>query len=374
MLYVFEDGRRSFRLSRPALTTSRLRLTIAAVPLASACLTGCESRIDQIEYPAAGVPIVQLTGEETLSTTAPITFAQRIAADPATDRLVMLDFYAEQPVVVMRSDGSVVTRLGGRGKGPGEFEDTRSVTVSRGRAYVWDGTLERLTHFDVSDPVELITVTLRATVLPVIEAVPLSTGGFLLAGRMRRDLGVRIDSALTDPQPWGSAPASMTAAAGKDEKRQIVFDRASLAVNEARDVAAVGYTYLGDMVFARIASGETLNVRKAGSWPLPRLFSRKSWGVSDDTFAGYESVTGTPEAVWGLCVCNTRGVGYRVHPYSTRDIHVFTWDGDLKRIYRLTRGVEDITVLGDWVYGLVNEPAPAVLRWPLPADWREAVN
>jgi hypothetical protein len=78
--------------------------------------------------------------------------------------------------------------------------------------------------------------------------------------------------------------------------------------------------------------------------------------------------------VWGLCVCNTNTKAYKVHPYGTRDIHVFTWEGELVRIYRLTRGVEDITVLGDWVYGLVNEPVPAVLRWPLPPDWREAVD
>ena len=63
-----------------------------------------------------------------------------------------------------------------------------------------------------------------------------------------------------------------------------------------------------------------------------------------------------------------------MHPYGKRDVHMFNWNGELIRIYRLTRGVTDIAVLGDWVYGLVNDPLPAVLRWPLPSDWRDAVD
>lgn len=339
-----------------------------------AAVAACESRIDQIEYPAPGVPIVQLSGEETLSTTAPVTFAMRIAADPITGRLVMLDFYADEPVVVMESDGSVVARLGGRGEGPGEFEDTRSVTVSGGRAYIWDGTLDRVSSFDVAVPDELTTVSAMTDVPLANDIAPLSTGDFLLVGHMTLDLGARIDADLSHVQPWGSAPASMIEAAGKDEKRRRMFDRTSFAVNEARDVAAIGYTYLGDMVFARISSGETLSVAKAGTWPLPRPESRKSWAISDDSFVGYESVKGTPEAAWGLCVCNTNTGAYKVHPYGKRDVHMFNWSGELLRIYRLTRGVADIAVLGDWVYGLVNDPVPAVLRWPLPPDWREAVD
>ena len=353
-------------LSRPGRGT--LAATAAFFPVAVAA---CEDRIAQIEYPAPGVPIVQLAGEETLSTTAPVTFAMRIAADPASGRLVMLDFYADEPVVVMEGDGSVVTRLGGRGKGPGEFEDTRSVTINRGRAYIWDGTLQRVSHFDVAAP-ETPTTIPPMTDMPVANGVvPLSSGDFLLAGHTMTDLGALADAQLTRVLPWGSVPPIMRAAAGRDERRKRLFDRSSFAINEALDVAAVGYTWLGDMVFARISSGETFRVQKVGSWPLPRLEPENPFAVSDDTFAGYESVKGTPEAVWGLCVCNTRTGAYTVHPYGKRDIHMFTWEGELVRIYRLTRGVADIAVLGDWVYGLVNNPFPAVVRWPLPPDWRE---
>lgn len=368
---MFQAGGFAPGMSIRALRCERRRTLSAAPVFLLACVAGCESRIEQIEYPAPGVAIVQLEGEETLSTTAPVTFAMRIAADPVSDRLVMLDFYAEQPVVVLESDGSVVARLGARGEGPGEFEDTRSVTVDRGRAFIWDGALHRVSHFDVADPVELTTVSPMTDMPLANDIVPLSSGDFLLVGHMGLDLGARTDSQLTRVRPWGSAPPSMAAAAGRDERRQRVFDRASFAVNEARDVAAVGYTYLGDMVFAQISSGETLHVQKAGSWPLPRLQSRDSWAVSDDSFDGYESVKGTLEAVWGLCICNTLTGAYTVHPYGKRDVHMFTWEGELVRIYRLTRGVTDIAVLGDWVYGLVNDPVPALLRWPLPPDWRE---
>ena len=86
--------------------------------LTPAVLFACgDGGVSAIEYPPNDVAFEWLRGEELVSTEAPSTLAYALAADPRSNRLVLLDFYADEPLVILEPDGTIVSRLGGRGTG-----------------------------------------------------------------------------------------------------------------------------------------------------------------------------------------------------------------------------------------------------------------
>lgn len=342
-------------------------IRVGVTLLSCGLILGCGQ---PIEYPLSSTPIELLQGEEVVSTEIITTGGYWIEADPQTGRLVTLDYLADAPVVVFDTTGRVLARLGARGEGPGEVKDTRSLNVFQGTGYVWDRSQNRYGWFDMESPIELTTATLE-TELPLIwEVQPLSSGGLFVTGSMGTNLAVKVESG--EAAPWGGSPAVLQRVAGEDERLQRFFSKAAAAVNEAADVVALGYYHTAEMVFARLSTGEIISETLPGNWADPRLsrkYQRRGiMEMTEDSFLGYRTVKATPEAAWALCVCNTANRANKSFPYTRRDVHYYSWSGELVRIYRLSRSVEDIAVLGGYLYATVNEPLPAVVRWKLPAS------
>lgn len=130
---------------------------IAATLIALATLRCAGGESSKIVYPAPDIPVLDMPAGRVFSTDAPSTLAYAIEADPCTGQLVLLDFYAEQPLVLISSDGVVAGRYGARGQGPGEFDDVRSLSVAGGVATVWDYDLGRLGVLDLRRPSEVET-------------------------------------------------------------------------------------------------------------------------------------------------------------------------------------------------------------------------
>lgn len=334
--------------------------------LTAAGLVGCANAEMEIEYPSRGIPLVWLELEEVISTDAPSTLAYEIDADPESGRLVLLDFYADRPVVIMEPDGQVVARVGSRGEGPGEFEDLRSVTVSEGRAYVWDGTQNRVTSIDIANPVSATTEVTIPNPLRrlILEVEPLSDGSILAIGKMGDHLALRYSDPAAEGVPLGSAPPSL---GGDPEQFRIYNSQASAIVSEEKNLLVVGYLSLGEMVFARLSTGEHLETTKAGAWPTPKLVRRGgpgNWRNSLDNFVGYRTVDQSPLGVWGLFHGNTWRRDWS--EYRSQDVHAFSWDGELRYILRVSRMMAGLAVLGNYLYACVNDPTPAVVRWRIP--------
>ena len=330
---------------------------------------GCGQRI---EYPLPETPIELLEDEEVLSRDVITTTAHWIDADPESERLVTLDYHADSPVVVFDTTGTVVARLGSRGEGPGEVRDTRTLTVSGGIGYVWDQKQNRYGRFSMEAPAEFSTVTIAEEIPLIWEVEPLSSGDLLVTGNMGSSLALKLSTDPDSVEPWGLAPTVLRRVAGEDELMQNFYSKTSVAVNEKADAIALGYYYTGEMVFARLSTGETFAESVPGRWPdvrLSRKYQRRGLlETPNESFIGYRSVKGTPDGVWAFCICNTRDLGNKSFPFARRDVHYYSWSGELVRIYRLSRSVEDIAVLGGYIYATVNDPVPAVVRWKLPAS------
>jgi len=332
-------------------------------------IVGCGQ---DIEYPPPETPIEILRDEEVLSTDVITTTAYWIEADPSTGRLVTLDYHADSPVVVFDTSGTVMARLGRRGEGPGELKDTRSLTVSDGIGYVWDLSQGRYGRFDVASPTKLETVSLGTELPVVLEVEPLSSGTLLLTGNMGTSLAVSLQAGTETLEFIGHAPATVLRLAGDDESLQMYLSKSSSAVNETADMVALGYYHTGEIVFARLSTGETVVETRPGNWAdvsFSRKYERRGLRkTTDKSFLGYRTVKATEDGVWAFCICNTRDLSNKSFPYARRDVHYYSWSGELVRIYRLSRSVEDIAVLGQYLYATVNDPVPAVVRWKLPAS------
>ncbi len=337
---------------------------LAACLLLLVGLLACrDDELGAIEYPPKDVPLEWLDERELVSLDGPSTFAYELAADPITNRLVLLDFYADQPIVILETNGEIVARIGGRGEGPGEFEDVRTVTMHDGQAYVWDGSLKRLSSVSMDDPTTvhtLFSVTQEGRF--VGEVVPLSGGGYLAIGKMGDALAVRFQDPTQAGVPIGSAPRNL---ADRREFIRVFNSMAYATVDEERDLLIVAYFTLGEIVFARLSTGETIRTTKPGSWPRPMVVPESgTWRESPDNFVGYRDVMKSAEGVWGFFSGNTWNKSHG--PYGSRDVHVYGWDGELKQILRLSERIDGLAVLNGYLYGSVNDPIPAVVRWRIP--------
>jgi hypothetical protein len=309
-----------------------------------------------------------------LSEEAPSTLAYAIDADPYTGRLVVLDFHADRPIVIMSADGEVLARIGGRGEGPHEFKDVGSLSVNNGIASVWDRTLGRVGEVVIAQPSGVATHRLP---IPdgkrVSEVARFRSGDYVMVGQMGDDLAtvarrpLLVDDAAKADGTIETLGRKTVSIAGDNEAEKIYFSEASATLNEERDVLALGYQDTGEMIFARASTGAVIRVTRPGRWPDPTLADvpgTRVQAVSPKSFVGYRSVRQSRDGVWGFFAGNTWD---RSHgPIASRDVHVYDWDGYLHAILRLSQRVDDIAVLGDTLYAATNEPVPAIVSWTIP--------
>jgi len=327
----------------------------------------------RIVYPPPGISLIELDSAHVVSRDAPSTLAFAIDADAATGRLVVLDYHAEQPVVVMEATGDVVARVGARGQGPHEFQDVGFLSVSDGIASVWDRALGRVGEVSIEEPTEVSTQRLP---IPegkrVLEIARLTSGQYIVAGVMGDVLAAKVRPPLfSDSAPNPAAVEFLGQGAvqlpGTTDAMRAYLSEASIAVNEDRDIIALGYQDTGEMVFARLSTGEVMKVTRPGRWPEPTLAPVERSGVvaqAPSNFVGYRSVRQSADGVWGLFVGNTWDKSFG--PVDNRDVHAYDWSGQLQAILRLPIEVDDVAVLGNNLYGATNELVPAIVSWEVP--------
>jgi hypothetical protein len=253
----------------------------------------------------------------------------------------------------------------------------RSLTVKDGAAHVWDFNLHRLTRVPIrnlDEPLSSRQLQPPESSLPrlILEVEPLNSGHLLLFGQMGSDLASVVEDSMV--VPFGPGVVDIP---GSSEAIRTTLSRASAIVNEARGTIAAGFVHTGEMVFANASSGAIMTVTKPGSWPPPETHAGRAGGRtvlsrSRDNFLGYRSVKQSRHGVWGLFIGNTLELTHG--SYASRDVHLYDWNGRLRRIMRLSVPVGDIAVNSEYLYGVDNELVPRLLRWKLPSTLLDELN
>jgi hypothetical protein len=337
----------------------------------------------EIVYPPPNVELVELGPAHVLSEEAPSTLAFAIDADERTGRLVVLDFQADQPVVIMSASGEIVARVGARGEGPHEFKDVGSLSTSNGIATVWDRALGRVGDVSIADPGKVTTSRLPVPEgKRVYEVARFRSGDYLLVGQMGEDLAAVARRPLLADDGGSAADYTLellgtkaVGVPGENDRMKVHFSEASATLNEERDVLALGYQDTGEMVFARPSNGTVIQTTRPGSWPDPTLAEvpgSRVQATSRKSFVGYRAVRQSRDGVWGFFAGNTWDKSHG--PIASRDVHAYDWTGTLHAILRLPQRVDDIAVLGDTLYAATNEVVPAIVTWEIPPSVLERLR
>ena len=289
--------------------------------------------------------------------------------------LVVADDYADSVVqVVDRRSGRMVRSLGRKGAGPGEFKAPWRFAGPAGRPgelWLYDMGLMRLTRIplpnDVGAGAQRLSIPLPQLPLtaPVWadDSLLLSPGIFGASARIARIARSGRLIGYAGPPPPGPASTPMMV-------RQHAY-QASAAYSPAR-----GLLVLADR------HADRLELYRADGTPVRTITGRRGFGpvytvgthggapamaTGEDLRFGYVDVAATGDAIYALYSGRTRReFPGRASLAST--LHVFGWDGRLKRSIPLDANVSRIAVdsAAAELYAVRSEPTPAVLRYRLP--------
>lgn len=279
-----------------------------------------------------------------------------VVADPEGDRLV---------IVIDRATGKVVSRIGRRGRGPGEFLDPRWIEAAEGkgrRFWVYDFQQRRLSLVDPDLPSE------RA----VVETQELNNGTALMAPvRLEKGFisnGLFLDFTLVRLGQTG-AIRERIALEPAFTREQIGhptgwrhLNRTYLAADAARKRLALFYQYRNRLDIVDVESGRVSTHRGPTE-------TRADFYVKDDRFfwrdatsqMAYTGVTASSSFIFGLhCGC-------RVGQNDRRAIHRFRWDGSFSAVIRMPEPARAIAAADDrTLYLLIEDPEPHILEIKLP--------
>jgi hypothetical protein len=288
--------------------------------------------------------------------------------------LVVLDGLGAPAVhVLRRTDGVRVAAAGREGEGPGEYRGPRGLQAGAGGSvWVFDVELQRLTRLDlaglrgdsVPPPAEM--VTFGAGVLPMSPqwvGDALVSPGLYDTGRLgwfdRAGRFLRTTGALPPPETGAPPRVVQHAYTG------------TLAVRPDGARMAVG-TRHADRLEIYDAAGTLLHLVR-GPRPFEPVFQvavaqgQPYMASGDELRFGYVDVAATDRAVYALYSGRTRGGAPGVASFG-RAVHVYGWDGRLRRTLALDADVLGIAVDEEArrLYATRHDPSPAVLSYPLP--------
>ncbi len=279
------------------------------------------------------------------------------------DTIVMVDAMADKPIVVV-GHGEVI-RAGGRGDGPGESRGLGRLSAVGDTVRVFDSVLNRVLKFSTQEPE------------PTIEASGFPKSEFLIRS-IYWDDGKYIAGGLLGEYLFAVATADSFE--GRGGAPEIVRDQhwvlrrrlstAHTTLNPGLRRIAVAYMFTGHFIVASL-DGETLSSNRYGDWPIEggvvQHGSLYSPEIEDETL-GYYGASSDDERIYALWVGRRMEDARREMSAEATDVHVFDWDGQLRRILRLDVPVVDVEVHADSLYGLVAEPIPEIRAWKLPAE------
>ncbi|WP_419940994.1 BF3164 family lipoprotein [Candidatus Palauibacter sp.] len=291
------------------------------------------------------------------------------------DRVVGLDAMLDPSVHVF--DLESLRRLasyGRTGDGPGEFKDPEQIVTgasnSTDEVWILDGVHQRLTLLSL-DEVEAGS-GLAPQTLPMdgpnagsLVRVPDGRwfgGGWITEGRIARYHADRsYDRTILGLPPDAEAPG-MTLLQAYESR--VVADPAGdrLAASTLLGGLLEIFDYDG-VVIARPAVPDPFHP----SWDQGRSRGGKAvMSVGSETRYGFTDLTATRRYVYGLF--SGGEVMEEGTPWATKEVQVYTWDGEYVKSLYLDRTAHAITVDASdaWLYASGAEPGPWVGRFRLP--------
>lgn len=331
---------------------------------------------------SAGPPREAPTPTATADVTATVHESESLAVptdlEIVGEYLVLVDRRADHPIHVLDAgSGELVRSFGREGDGPGEYRALRSVSAVPGSGsafWAFDMRQSRLTYVDLADeaalerPWEADMVKLESTAsvtgVEVDQDRNVVASGLFAEGRLALFApdGRMLEAvgALT-MSPEVEAPASVLQHAymGKMEAHP---DRTRLAIGLRH----------ASRIEIRGTDGSLIAMTESAVEPFEPRFDtadteRGPVMRTDETLRfGYVDVAVTPSRIYGLYSGRTRAGNPGSANFGDQ-VHVFAWTGELLEVIKLD---EDLIALaveadGSTMYGVVHEPAPAVLSWSL---------
>jgi hypothetical protein len=298
-------------------------------------------------------------------------FALPTAVLPIGDRLLVVDEGSKSVLHILDADGRHIRSLGRTGAGPGEFRSIRTVAPvpdGSARAWAYDVSLSRMTEVDLvapQEPSEMKIITLRQALLPL---QPLWLGDTIVStnfsdrGRLTffGPDGQFIRAAGTLPSDAKGTPPSVLQQAWMGQ----------IAASRTRGLIALATFYADQLEIYRTDGTVVRTVRgpfrfdpqfeTANAGGMLTMSSGRSMRI------GYSHVAVTDDYILGLFSGRTREA---FGPESSfgRFIHVYDWNGDLKRVLELDTAVLFIAVAPDGksFYAIRHDPEPAIMIYPL---------
>ena len=297
--------------------------------------------------------------------------------DPGGSYLLVIDALVDPHIAVLdRDDGTVMSRFGRQGQGPGEFRspgdffgENRDVR----EPWILDFSNARISRVQVGDRgdgqvVEQVGLRVDAQ----IES-PAWVGDTLVATSLSNAATVAFLSQHGEAlsSVWVEEPfdeVAMPHSVGR-----YMLNRATIAAHPNGDRIAIGYYSSTAFVILDRHEGR-LERKFHGPKSIEPKFhlqgDRFFW--DDGSQFAYSQILATDQYVIGhFCPCEMRFPVNGVRPPRIIDseLHVFTWEGELVAEYYLPSGILGPMALGAdgvTIYGSLEDPYPRVVVFELP--------
>jgi hypothetical protein len=284
------------------------------------------------------------------------------------DSLFVYDMYGPPSVTVLdRHTGGVIGAFGGKGTGPGQFQDMSDAFPDRtgtGRFWVYDAAARRLSLYGPGDTdgIELRR-TLPVEVRGYVPYLRIDRGGLVMAGIFE-----------------GGSPVHITDTAGRLSRRRhgwypahapadslhthLNVNRPQVTYHPDGSRLALAYMHFNLLQFYDLERGDVIGVEG------PDEFQPRPGDLLDlnpSKFA-YAKIRSTNRFVYALfCGCTNANRRSRL-----LRVHVFTWDGVLVAVLpvdgRSWQWVFEVAPDDRFMYTMSDDPYPRVLETALPQE------
>lgn len=376
---IDERAPRPFSLSERVLLQTAFRVAALGWTAGRSVCAMCFGFPTFAQEPAVlnsyAVPVAALAGR---SRGDPSVLARPISIQRIGDRLVVIDNAASDQIVVLdAATAKTLGTFGKKGSGPGEYRGPYSIEADPAAPdvfWIYDITLRRLTRVDLGPGYP-------SPGWPQVKTFPLQSGatvteprwtaagkmvapGFFQSGR----LGV-FDSTGRLVDVVGPAPT--------DPRRTptIVLQQAyqaSATMNPARTRVALATRYadgldIVDVSGTLIRSGD----RPFSFEPKYRTAAGSNGPVmasGADMRLGNIAISSTEHFIFVLYSGRLRGSFPMGLAAFGNYLHVFDWEGRLRRVFDLEDHLIAVAASADgrFHYGLKHHPLPAVVIYALP--------
>lgn len=297
----------------------------------------------------------------------------------ADDHLVVINSYGEPYIhVIDKYNGNLISSFGRSGEGPGEYQAPFSVStgVADDTVYIGDAGVGRvttvvLTEVTTGSDASSRIIPVTGTTFQEIVRVP---EGFLANSGSGKDRFFRINMNGRITATFGPPPPVDTTEVPPEIAALAYADM--IAVNHQRGLIAAGGVWTGSLVIyesdGSIRDSVDTPINFQPQFRVGSRAERPSFVPAQETRQGYVDLVGTPCCIIGLfsgrSLAESAG-----NPTAGRDLHLFTWDGDLLRVLRVDRDLNSLAVDPDdhSFYASHWGVDPSIVRFTIPGGLDE---